>query len=96
MAYDGNRTWDQFERQINNVGSSLINNVKKGEELYRDLIVYADGRTNAQIAQDLAVAESWVDDLQTALVALHRIHEICEGSTTTPLGEYFNDIRMFT
>lgn len=94
MAYDGNKTWSDFEREMQGFGNGIIRAVKLGEELYQDLLVYAGGRTNAQIAADLAVAESWVDDLQAALVAMHRIHEFCENNAATT-GDHFDALRKF-
>ena len=57
MAYDGNKTWSDFEREMQGHGNGIIRAAKLGEELYQDLLVYADGRTNAQIAADTVTFE---------------------------------------
>lgn len=96
MAYDDTKTWVDFERDMQNMARSVLEQVTRGEELYQDLVAYsARYGTNAQIATKLSVPVGYINDLQTALVALHRIYESANGIDVT-VRSYFNDLRMFT
>lgn len=95
MAYDAKKGFADFEREVGTVGRNLMQAVSSAEELYQDLLVFAGGRTNAQIAAALGVDETWIDDLQAALVAMHRIHDFCENTAVTA-GDHFDALRKFT
>lgn len=95
MAYDAKKGFSDFEREVGTYGRNLMQAVATAEELYQDLLVFAAGRTNAQIATALGVDEAWITDLQAALVAMHRIHDFCENVAVTA-GDHFDAIRKFT
>lgn len=96
MAYDGDKTWENFVQEVQGIGNNLIRAIALGEELFKDMSVFAAGRTNAQIATALGVPDvSYIDDLQAAVVAFHRISEYGEGNSQTA-GDHLDAIRVFT
>lgn len=95
MAYDGRKTFADFEREVGTVGRNLMQAVSTAEELYADMVVFADSRDNATIAAALGVDVAWVNDLQAALVAMHRVHDFAENVAVTA-GDHFDAIRKFT
>ena len=95
MAYDGKKGFNDFEREVGTYGRNLMQAVSSAEELYQDLLVFADGRDNATIAAALSVDVAWIDDLQAALVAFHRVHDFSENVAVTA-GDHFDAIRKFT
>lgn len=95
MAYDGKKGFGDFEREVGTYGRNLMQAVASGEELYNDLLVFVGGRTNAQIAAALGVDETWIDDLQAALQAMHWIYDFAENNSVTA-GDHFDALRKFT
>jgi hypothetical protein len=95
MAYNGKKTFNDFEREAGNIGNNLITAIKRGEELYQDLAAYRGVQTNSDIAAALSVDVTWIDDLETAVTAMHRIHDQADNLIVAQ-GNYFNDIRLFT
>ena len=95
MAYDARKTFSDFERETGTIGRNLMQAVATAEELYQDLLVYRGTDTNAQIATALGVDEAWIDDLQSALVAMHQIYLFAENQSATT-GNHFDALRKFT
>lgn len=96
MSYDEKKTFEDFEREVLNQSQSTINTLTRGEELFKDLSNYKSlYGTNAAIATKLGVDEAWIDDLETAVVAMHRMYDAGEGVALTT-GNYFNDMRRFS
>lgn len=95
MAYDKEKDFNDFVREVQTVGNDLIRTMYRCEELFKDMAVFADGRDNATIATALGVDVSYVDDLQTAVVAFHRIYDYAEGNAQTA-GDHLDAIRVFT
>ena len=96
MSYDEKKTFDDFERNVQNHARSVIDTLTRGEELFKDLSAYkAIYGNNAAIATKLGVDESYIDDLETAVVAMHKLFDAGEGQALTT-GNYFDDLRRFT
>lgn len=95
MTYDGKKGFSDFEREIAQAGRMVIEVLTRGEELYNDLAAYRGVQTNQDIADSLNVDVSWVDDLETAVTALHRLWQAGDGQTVAD-GAYFDNLRMFT
>jgi len=96
MSYDDKKTFENFEREIQAQGQQIIAILTKGEELFKDLSAYkAIYGTNQDIADKLNVDVTWIDDLETAVVAMHRLYDAGEGGALVT-DNYFDDLRRFT
>jgi hypothetical protein len=96
MSYDDKKTFDDFERELMNQSQSTITTLTRGEELFKDLSAYkATYGTNADIATKLGVSEAYIDDLETAVVTMHKLYDAGEGLALTT-ANYFNDLRKFS
>lgn len=95
MAYDAQKTFADFEREVQTVGNDLIRTLYRCEELFKDMSVFAAGRTNSEIALALGVDVDFINDLQAAVVAFHRIVDYAEGNSQTA-GQHLDLIRVFT
>lgn len=97
MAYDGTKTWGQFEQEVQNMGRTLIEQLTRAEEFYKDMVVYQNGRSNAEIATVLGRTEAEIEDLSSAIVAFHKLFQLGEGLTTQASAKaHLNDLRKFT
>lgn len=96
MGYDETKTFSDFERLIQNHSRQIIEVCSRGEELYKDLVAYkGEYGSNAAIATKLGVDVGYIDDLEEAVVAMHKLFNAGEGAALTT-GDYFNDLRRFT
>jgi hypothetical protein len=96
MSYDDKKTFNDFERELQIQGNAIINTLTKGEELFKDLSAYKSAYgNNAEIATKLNVSEAYIDDLETTVVAMHRLFDAGEGTALTT-ADYFDDLRKFT
>lgn len=94
--YDGTKTWQDYERETQNHSRSIVEQLTRGEEFYKDLIVFKAGRTNAQIATALGVTEAYVIDLEAAVIAMHRLFQVLENSATITQIDFGDNLRKFT
>lgn len=96
MSYDDKKTFENFEREIQSQGQQVIAILTRAEELFKDLSAYkAIYGTNQDIADKLGVDVTWIDALETAVIAMHRLFDAGEGVALTT-GNYFDDLRRFT
>ena len=96
MGYDDLKTFSKFESEIQNQGQQIIAILTRGEELFKDLSAYkATYGNNVLIAAKLGVDVEYVNDMETAVVAMHRLFDAGEGVALTT-GDYFDDMRRFT
>lgn len=95
MAYDDSKSWSTFETEAQNMARNVVEILNRAEELFNDMSAYSTRYgTNAVIATKLGVPVGYVNDLQTTLVAMHRIYESANGVSVT-VRDYFDDLRMF-
>lgn len=96
MAYDVTKTFADYVREVGQQGKAIIEQITRGEETYKNLIVSKDGRTNQQLADALAVDVSYIDDLSSSAVAMHRLFQLLENSATVTQDDFGNHMRKFT
>lgn len=90
MPYIGDITWSDLERGVRNQGNALIEQHKRAQELFEELRVFADGRSDAAIATAIGRLPDEVGDLRAAILAMKNRHDTGESS-----GD-FDAIRKFT
>ena len=95
MSYDPDKTWADFEREVQHHARSTIRTIAEGLELYKDLLHYKGAKTNAQIATDLGRTEADVDNLADAITALKRLSDFGENVAVAQ-GTYLDDLRTFS
>jgi hypothetical protein len=93
--YDRQKRFTDFEREIGQAGRMVIEVLTRGEEMFKDLAAYRGVKTNQDIADELGVDVTWVDDLEMAVIAMHRLWQAGDGQTVAD-GDYFDNLRMFT
>ena len=95
MAYDLDKTWADFEREMQNHSRQTIEILYRGYEHYKDMVHYKAGRTNAEIATALGRTETDVDALETAVLALKALCDFADGAAVAQ-DDYADALRTFS
>lgn len=98
MPYQPDRAWSDLERDIQNQSRQLIDQLKRGKELNEELRVFADGRSAADIAQDLGqgVTVAHIQDANAAIAAMSDLHDAADNALDLSQANYFDLLRKFT
>jgi protein involved in sex pheromone biosynthesis len=96
LAYDATKTWENYDKEVQNHSRAIIEQLTRGEEFYKDLLIFKDGRSNAVIATALGVDVSFIDDLSAAVTAMHKMFQVLENSATVAQQDFGNNMRKFT
>ena len=101
MPYDGEVTWDDLSRKIQQSGNAIIEHVNRAEELYNDIVAYKGTMTVAEMAAQLtttsgkAISETMINDLLDAITAMNAFYNLGNNNSITSTGWYFNPLRKF-
>ncbi len=95
MAYDKDFTWTDVVGDIEFFGGDLKQSLIAGHEQYLEWVIFRDGRTNAQLATDLSVAESSIAD---ADIAYSSMEDLYMAATNGVVAQYnrLDALRKFT
>ena len=95
MAYDPDKTWDDFTREVQQQARATIRTLAEGSELYKDLIHYSEGKTTAQMATALGRTEADINAMSLAIDAFKQIYDCSEGVAVAQ-ANYANNLRTFS
>ena len=95
MAYNDDKTWDDLAREAGNAARNSILTLEAGEMAYTEWQSFRAGRTNAQIATALSVAETDVAAMDSCYSAMHTLYQ-CAGNVDVSQGDYFYSLRIFS
>jgi hypothetical protein len=95
MTYNTDKTWADLSRSAGISANTAVTTLVSGQVAYDEWQSFRAGRTNLEIATDLAVTETAVAEMDSCYAALKAIHDYANNQTPVQ-GDYFYSLRKFS